>query len=180
MQVKTGKEPEILNQIKKNTLKNNISISNVYFPRRTLYIRKLGIKKKQITSVFPGYIFLETETLSTELYWLLRKTEGVYRFLPDNHNPLALHSTDLDILHHFLSFGEITQPSKAYFDENDRICITEGPLKGLEGKILKVDKRKQRVKVVLDMYNNVFPIDLAFEFIEPIKLSLQKRKEEPQ
>lgn len=172
MQVKTGKEPEILRQIKKSTKRNNVALSNIYFPRRTLYIRKLGIKKKQITPVFPGYIFLETEYLSADLYWVLRKIEGFYRFLPDNKNPLALTDADREILHHFLSFGEITQPSKAYFDENARICITEGPLKGLEGKILKVDKRKQRVKVVLDMYSQTFPIDLAFELIEPVKSSL--------
>jgi len=87
--------------------------------------------------------------------------------LPDNHNPLPLADTDLSLLHHFLSFGEITEPSKVYFNKEARICVVEGALKGLEGKIIKVDRRKQRAKVLLDMYTDSFPIDLAFDVIEP-------------
>ena len=32
---------------------------------------------------------------------------------------------------------------------------------------IKVDRRKQRAKVLLDMYTDSFPIDLAFDVIEP-------------
>ena len=80
---------------------------------------------------------------------------------------MPLADNDLSLLRHFLSFGEVTVPSKVYFDENSRICVIEGALKGLEGKIIKVDRRKQRAKVLLDMYTDSFPIDLAFDVIEP-------------
>ena len=56
--------------------------------------------------------------------------------------------------------------SKVYFDENSRIVVLLGPLKGLEGKIVKVDKRKRRAKVKLDIYEDSFFIDLAFDVIE--------------
>jgi transcriptional antiterminator NusG len=36
---------------------------------------------------------------------------------------------------------------------------------GLEGRIIKVDKRKRRAKIMLDLYNDSFSIDLAFEVI---------------
>jgi transcriptional antiterminator NusG len=55
--------------------------------------------------------------------------------------------------------------SKVYFDANSRIVVTEGPLMGLEGKIIKVDKRKGRAKIKLDLYNDSFSIDLAFELL---------------
>jgi transcriptional antiterminator NusG len=41
----------------------------------------------------------------------------------------------------------------------------EGPLMGLEGRIIKVDRRKGRAKINLDLYNDSFTIDLAFEVI---------------
>lgn len=167
VQVRTGKEPELLTKIKKITDAAQLQTVQAYFPRRVLYIRKQGIKKKTDAPVFSGYIFLETMEEPSVLYSLLHKTPGFYRFLPDNHSPLPLKGKDLAILHHFLSFGEISNPSKAYFDENDRICIVEGPLKGLEGKIIKVDKRKGRARVRLDIYTDSFPIDLAFELIQP-------------
>ena len=176
VQVRTGKEPELLKKIQKTT-EEKVQNVQVYFPRRVLYIKKKGIRKKVDAPVFPGYIFLGIDDLSTAVYWLLRRTPGFYRFLPDNHNPLPLADNDLSLLHHFLSFGEITAPSRVYFDENARICVLEGPLKGLEGKIIKVDKRKQRAKVLLDMYTDSFPIDLAFDVIEPASSGLNRLEE---
>ncbi len=166
LQVKTGKEVQFLERFHKDAIFSGIKDTHVYFPRRTLYIRKKGIRKKSVAAVFPGYVFLETEELSNDVYWFLRKIPGFYRFLPNSSTPRPLIERDIELLRHFLKFGEITVPSKAYFDENDRICILEGPLKGLEGKIIKVDKRKGRAKILLDMYSETFPIDLAFEIIQ--------------
>jgi transcriptional antiterminator NusG len=36
---------------------------------------------------------------------------------------------------------------------------------GLEGRIVKVDRRKGRAKIMLDLYNDSFSIDLGFEVI---------------
>ena len=165
MQVKTGKEPELLRTIGKMKAENHEDIKT-YFPRRVLYIKKKGIRRKVDAPVFPGYIFLGINDLSLPLCWRLRTMPHFYQFLPNNRNPLPLAGNDLSLLRHFLSFGEVTAPSKVYFDTNARICVVEGALKGLEGKIIKVDRRKQRAKVLLDMYTDSFPIDLAFDVIE--------------
>jgi len=167
VQVRTGREPELLKKIRdiSDEYEHNIQ---VYFPRRVLYIKKKGIRQKTDAPVFPGYIFLAIDDLSAQVYWQLRRTKDFYHFLPNNHDPLPLTGHDLSLLRHFLSFGEITDPSKVYFDANDRICVVEGALKGLEGKILKVDRRKQRAKVLLDMYTDGFAIDLAFEVIKTV------------
>jgi len=47
--------------------------------------------------------------------------------------------------------------------------IVDGPLMGLEGRIIKVDKRKKRAKVKLNLYDDSFAIDLAFEVMVPDK-----------
>jgi transcription antitermination protein, nusG family len=166
VQVRTGREPELLKKIRKLGEEAQHELQ-AYFPRRVLYIRKKGIRQKVDAPVFPGYIFLEVDTLSVPLSWQLRQTPDFYHFLPNNQNPRPLMDNDLALLRHFLSFGEVSAPSKVYFDENTRICVVEGALKGLEGKIIKVDRRKYRAKVLLDMYTDTFPIDLAFDVIEP-------------
>ena len=167
VQVKTGKEPELLTTIGTLKAENHEDIKT-YFPRRILYIKKKGIRCKVDAPVFPGYIFLGIDDLSLSLCWYLRRMPHFYQFLPNNRNPLPLAGNDLSLLRHFLSFGEVTAPSKVYFDTNARICVVEGALKGLEGKIIKVDRRKQRAKVLLDMYTDSFPIDLAFDVIEAV------------
>jgi len=136
------------------------------FPKRKLVIRQKGVNKPQIEPVFPGYVFLETEKFENAVYWGLRTTPGFYRFLPENKDPKPLEGRDLSMLSHFMSFGEVADKSKVRFDANDRIQILEGPLKGLEGHIVKVDRRKGRARVQLDMYKDQFAIDFAFETLE--------------
>jgi len=133
-------------------------------PKRVLDIRRGGtVKKNQLFTVFPGYVFFETDCDGKELFWHFHKIEGFYRMLRDNQNPTPLSSHDKELLMHFISFGERADKSKVTFDENDHIVIVEGPLKGLEGNIVKVDKRKGRAKVLLDLYESPFIIDLGFE-----------------
>jgi len=163
LQVKTNAEEQYIIRATQSFRAKNIEETQLLFPRRKLMIRKEGIHKNEIQPVFPGYIFLESEELSNSLYWALRTTPGFYRFLPENKSPKPLGGRDLATLKHFLSFGSIADKSRVRFDEHDRIVVADGPLKGLEGKIVKVDKRKGRAKVQLDMYDDSFLIDLAFE-----------------
>ena len=46
-----------------------------------------------------------------------------------------------------------------HFDENERIVVNEGPLKGLEGSIIKVDRHKQRAKIQLDVHGSTYTLD---------------------
>ena len=57
--------------------------------------------------------------------------------------------------------------SKAFI-ENDRVRITDGPLKGREGIIIKTDKRKGRAKVKFSINEKLLSIDLGIEIIKKI------------
>ena len=65
-----------------------------------------------------------------------------------------------------MSFGKVADISKVSFDADQRIVVLEGPLKGLEGLIVKVDMRKRRAKVRLDMCENSFLVDMGFEILD--------------
>jgi transcriptional antiterminator NusG len=147
----------------------------IHFPQRYLDIRKNGKIKPSYSAVFPGYIFLEAEN-DEEIkacQWKFRKTEGFYRFLMSNQDISPLCDGDLEIALHFIkNNGPVAGRSKVYFNEDSRIVVVEGPLMGLEGRIIKVDRRKGRAKISLDLYNDSFNIDLAFEVIgslDPLK-----------
>lgn len=165
LQVKTSSEDIFIKRVLQALGPVPEDTIRLIFPKRKMHVRKAGISKNQIEPVFPGYIFLETEKLDRPLYWTIRTTPGFFRFLPDNQEPKPLDGRDLSTLKHFTSFGEVADKSKVLFDADDRIQVVEGPLKGLEGRIVKVDKRKGRAKVKLDMYDESFLIDLSFEVI---------------
>ncbi len=138
----------------------------LFWPRRRLTIRKGGVNRLSLAPIFPGYVFYEAEGLDSRAYWEMKRQTGFIRFLKDNSQIEPLAGTGLELLVHFISFGEIVDKSQAYFDENQRIRITSGPLKGLEGRITKVDKRRGRAKVRLALYEEAFLIDFGFELLE--------------
>jgi transcriptional antiterminator NusG len=142
----------------------------IYFPKRKLAVRRRGATVQTTPAVFPGYIFIEIDEGDSvyNSHWLFRKTDGFYRFLRSNQNIRPLDGKDLETVLHFIKkTGPLAGISKVYFDENSRIIVVEGPLAGLEGKIIKVDKRKGRAKIKLDLYDDSFAVDLGFELIEP-------------
>jgi len=135
------------------------------WPRRALTIRRAGRLRETLAPLFPGYVFLEAEEVTIDVYWALRRTPGFYRFLESNTDIRPLEREERQLVMHFLSFGEIVRKSQVVFDANSRIQVVGGPLEGLEGLIVKVDKRKGRAKVRLDLYSNSFLVDLGFDIL---------------
>jgi transcriptional antiterminator NusG len=177
LQVKTRSEEKYIKLVKSLHPEINFPL---YFPQRKMPIKQKGKIVHSLAAVFPGYIFAEigsnyreknypdgeNSAESEEILkyqWAFRHTEGFFRFLKSNQNITPLADKDLEVVLHFIKTPGPVGVSKVYFDENSRIVVTEGPLMGLEGKIIKVDKRKGRAKIKLDLYDDSFSIDLAFE-----------------
>ena len=169
LQVKTGGEEKFMRQVRAQNPENNLLL---YFPQRSLDIRRGGRIVPSRLAIFPGYVFLELseEEDIIRCLWALRKTKGFYRFLRSNEDIVPLQNRDLELVLHFIKdVGPLVGKSKVYFDENSRIVVISGPLSGLEGRIVKADKRKGRAKIKLDLYGDSFYIDLAFEVLVKTK-----------
>ncbi len=164
VQVSTGKEKNFIEDAEFKNKFDELSYS-IVFPQRVLKIRKAGKVTEKQLPVFAGYLFIGTDKISKELYQHLKRCKGFYRFLPNNQEPRFLEGRDLEILNQFISFGGLAKISQVVFDENDRIKVIEGPLSGLEGYIVRVNKRKGRATVCLDMCQTAFSIDLGFEIL---------------
>ena len=113
-------------------------------------------------ALFPGYVFMETQTLERATIETLKKVNGFYHFLADNSVPQKLQGSDLTYYSTFRTNGEVMGISRARFDENQRIKIVEGPLLGFEGKIIRVNKRCQRVTVEIDILGGSKRVDLCY------------------
>jgi transcriptional antiterminator NusG len=162
IQVRTTNEDEFIRRVERTLGPEE---GRFFAPKRALADRKRGKVVKKFHPVFPGYVFFETETLELDDRWKIRRVEGFYRFLKDNIHPLPLSDKDRQLLLRFISFGKTADISKVTFDENQRIVVLDGPLKGLEGNIVKVDRRRGRAKVSLDICEMGFLIDFGFEAV---------------
>jgi transcriptional antiterminator NusG len=145
--------------------------ATLLWPRRSLRIRKAGRWHDSIAPIFPGYLFLQVAEINSRIFAELKRTPAFVRFLPQNESLAPLDRADQELLGHFLGFGEIVKKSIAYFDENRRIRIVSGPLKNLEGMIVRVDRRKGRARVRLEMYADSFEVDFGFEALDAAPVS---------
>ncbi|MFP4644371.1 MAG: antiterminator LoaP [Spirochaetales bacterium] len=164
VQVMTGDEERVKRLAGPELERNG---AEILWPRRSLHIRRRGKIVHSVAPVFPGYVIVQTPELTQELLLAVRRTPGVIRFLRSNTDVRRVEGQELAMIRHLLGFGEIAAQSRVRFDENSRIVVVDGPLSGLEGRIVKVDKRKGRAKVKLDLYDESFLIDFGFTVIAP-------------
>ncbi len=166
IQVATGRERIFIENLKK--LNPELTARhNFIFLTRELSIRRKGQWIKELQPVFASYIIVQTvNEVDAQTLAELKKLPDFYHFLNSNTDIVPLSDRDLSIIQHFLGLGPKIGSSLVRFDENDRIVVIEGPLKGIEGSIIKVDRRKGRAKIKLDFKGSAHTLDLSFEDIE--------------
>jgi transcriptional antiterminator NusG len=166
IQVVTAREIDYIKRL--SLTREDLRMHNI---RKKLMIRLRGKPIMRTSTVFPGYVFLDyiDDTLSPYIVDILRKTRYFIRVLPSTSDIKPLCPRDAELIRRFITLGGELAPSLVTFDENQRIRIIKGALVGLEGNIVKVDRRKHRVKLRLNLNDSPFLIDLGFELLEKVQ-----------
>lgn len=165
IQVVSAKEKEFISKCIANSVDD---YGKWIFPQRVLVERKLGKKRKRLVPLYNGYIFLYTKTEPIKWLTYIKKTAGFIRILPSTDSVKPLPSEEKEYIYKLIYKDEKIPLSKVIFNENGRIEIKAGPLVGYEGRIVKVDKRKRRARVRLDLYRESHLIDFGFEVLKSI------------
>lgn len=169
IQVITGKEELYIKHAMKLASVHEFPCKLI-LPRRELTIRKQGKHSTSIKPVFPGYVFWETDHAHPDIRQMLRRTPGFIRLIKDEQGVLLpLTEDDRRIISSITSDGEIARKSLVYFDKDNRVRVLKGPLKGEEGSIIKVDRRKRRVTVQINLHDKRFKIAFEYEEVEKKK-----------
>lgn len=168
IQVETGYEDEVcrfIDQVKPYLMEYiDYKLLN---PKRLIYERKNGVRKKVARILFPGYILVETNQI-VDFYHRISGRPHIIRFLRNSGCFLEVRSEEMQ---HILSMANkegfigISQGLII----NDTVRIIEGPLLDREGIIKKIDKRKGRAKVEFLINNNPLLIDLGVDIIQKIR-----------
>jgi len=161
--VKTGREARYLSCAERLT---DPADGRFVWPRRALSIRRDGMWIDSVAPLYPGYIFWETRELSDRSIMALRKSPGFIKFLRSNYDIAPLDKRERELFVELIAGGEVIRKSKVVFDENNRIRVVDGPLMRLEGRIVKVDRRKGRARVALTFHGRTMLADLGFEVME--------------
>ena len=172
IQVATGQEDKVIEDIHRfNT--NREESFDVFSPTRQTMRKYKGEFKPYIERCFPGYVFVETnnvQQLFKDLYWVPDFTKLLGRESKDTHLFVPLSNEEsrmVDIL-----FGRENDRTMGISDieieEGDVIRILSGPLRDVEGKIVRKNLHKRKVTVEVHLLKQTFDIDVGINIVTKV------------
>jgi transcription termination/antitermination protein NusG len=137
----------------------------IVVPKRKLRERKDGKWRYTIRKLFPGYVLLNG-ILDINMYYRLKDVPGVIRTLRSDSEFQVIDRSEINVISRLISENETIGISNLLVKDG-RIIITKGPLVSLEGRIVDINKRKGRAKVLLSFMGEPRMIELGVSVIQP-------------
>ncbi|MCR4442389.1 MAG: antiterminator LoaP [Peptococcaceae bacterium] len=158
--VQTGKEEMVQKSLRYFF---DESFLQPFVPKRLLPEKRLGKLEYTSKTLFPGYVFIKTN-MDQSLYHKLKNVPGYYRVLGNGSQFSAVTDEEMAVINELTRHSETVDISRIYLI-NSRVVVKSGPLQGLEGIIHKVDPRKRRAKILLNLAGEPKIVDVGIEVI---------------
>lgn len=125
---------------------------------------KNGIRKAA-TRLLPGYVFFDSQKEPT---WReISANSSVIRVLQYNDGVRALRDKDTEFITWLKQYDGVIDISQA-IQVGSKIQFIGGPLKGMDGRITKVNKNRKQVQVALGEENSLIrTIWCGIEYVQP-------------
>ncbi|MFJ6208610.1 antiterminator LoaP [Lysinibacillus sp. NPDC092081] len=164
--VENGKE-----EIVKRYIQLHFDEHSIYpiVPKRKVPEKKAGIVYPVLKKIFPGYVLIKTN-MNGLIFRKIREIPRCYRLVNSGLYYSKEKGTyyskidekEVELLLRLLENGEIIEYSKIHFENSD-FFVKSGPLKEMEFIIKKIDKRKNRAKIILNLLGTEQTIDVGIE-----------------
>ncbi len=149
IQTTTGKEEELTAVIKKRL--SDILFHACFFMQRK-HLKRLGGQWREITeTLFPAYVFLDTDCPET-VFYELKKVPEFAKLLGDNCGTyIPLEPEETDFLKKLIpgDGSYQTELTTVRFDSTGKPAGFQGPLSFFEDRILKLNLRKRYALIEL-------------------------------
>lgn len=142
---------------------------SVFYPKIELVRRKNSIDYLIEKPLFPSYIFVESDLKHTEfkekLYVLKNRKTGIVKELQYEDDVPALHSEEKAYLQRLLNHEHILKKSTGFI-EQDHVVINDGPLKGYESKISKINRHKRNAILEVELLHKKVNVTVPLEILK--------------
>lgn len=162
VQVRTGKEQDTADLCRK--IVANEILTESFIPRYERMKRYQGAWHKEQLPMFPGYIFLVTERVE-ELFYKLKSVPELTKLLGDGSEFIPIRDEEKSLLQRLGDEKHVTEMSMGYL-AGDQVVILSGPMKGLEGKIKKIDRHKRMAVIGVRMFGRLVDVKVGVEIME--------------
>lgn len=161
MQVRTGTEESIRCQCQR--IIDSSVLEQCFIPYYQYKKRFQGKWHIQESILFPGYVFLVCKNIE-ELLDKLKNVIGFTKVLGTGNEIVPLTEQEVTFLKRMGKEEQVVEMSTGII-ENDTVQILEGPLKGLEGCIKKIDRHKRKAWLEIEMFGRNVEMQVGVEIV---------------
>lgn len=156
-----GYEEQVADSLKQRieSLGMQDKIFDVLVPKE----KQIEIKNSKRSTVekriFPGYVLVDM-IVTDDSWYVVRNTPNVTGFIGFGVRPTPMSKEEIDRIKKRMGVSE--PKFKVDFKVDDLVKITDGALKGFEGKIEEIDQDRGKIKVLVNMFGRETPVTLDF------------------
>lgn len=152
-------------QQRANSLDMKNKIFNVLVPKQKKTILK-GKEKKDIEEkLYSGYVLVEM-IVDDDSWYIVRNTPNVTGFIGAGTTPVPILPKEIEKLKRKMEAAEPQFISK--FKIGDLVKVNDGAFKGFDAKVTNIDPKKEKIKVVVDMFGRDTPLELDILQVDKI------------
>ena len=136
---------------------------HILFPTQSIVVPTNRGEFVSSEKIFPGYFLLGVQNDEPAWMEMQSEVEEIFRILTHSGDPKIgrgrVAFLTPDEREHIISLIEEI-PHDSILDKfsvGDRVIVTDGSFKGLDGRIMEIQRTKKRAKVHIQIRNTIFP-----------------------
>lgn len=176
--VKTDLEQKI------ETLGLSAIVSKVLVPEEESIEERRGKKKIISRKLFPGYVMLEMEAtreesadginfrVDSDAWYVVRNTNGVTGFVGVGSDPIPMEDDEVENIFSVIGYRteedekELKEVIRVDYEVGDYVKLLSEGFEDQEGKVAEIDMEHRKVKVMLEMFGRMTPIEFDLDSVE--------------
>ncbi|ADO81963.1 transcription termination/antitermination protein NusG [Ilyobacter polytropus] len=175
--VKTDLEQKI------ETLEKGEIVTRILVPEEESVELRRGKKKVVARKLFPGYVMVEMIVtreesadginfkVDSDAWYIIRNTNGVTGFVGVGSDPIPMEDEEVENIFRVIGLNdgddkEVKETVQINFSVGDYVELLEGGLSGHGGKVAEIDMEHKRVKVMVEMFGRMTPVEVGFDGVK--------------
>lgn len=166
--VRTGREHDVEQLVRQRLGTDKFT---PFIPLQERLFKRGNIVKKERKPLFPSYAFIESEMSSQEFIKetseLVHSSRNIISLLRYSHTEIAMRESEKQLMMSLWSDDFCIESSSGIIS-GDRIFITDGPLRGRENIVKRVNRHKREAWIEMEFMGSARIISVALEVVKRI------------
>ena len=183
----SGYEKKVATDLEKRVASLNLTdrVFRILVPEEEVMEEKRGKMVKVPRKLFPSYVMVEMLSVreenelglgyrvDSEAWYVIRNTNGVTGFVGIGSDPIPLSDEEADNLLSMIGISDDSKPKKfnIELEVGDHVIIKNESFLNQEAEISEKDYEHGRVKVMLEFFGRLTPVELEYHEVSKQKNS---------